>query len=304
VAHSLYTPIQAARSTLAAVKYLTVLPRTVRQDFSQEFVAGRGRTVDIPLPISIGPARNYTDANRTARAAIVFDDLSQATVPVTMGSQIYSAVRLPDDFATFTLTSLEQQVLIPQATVVAEGIVAPLITVMGNTAAASAGEAVTVQAADGSNALEVLIALRRVLNTRVVFGGRHVPQSDRYVAVGAEVEAAFLSVPLLQKVNESGDSDLLRKAIIKELFGFTILADPNLAPKVGIAYHSDAFVHVTRPSRQPQGAAFSAVVSQDGYALRWIQHYNPLQLEDQSVVDTFVGASTLVPEFAVKFGVA
>src|SRR5687768_14530907 len=136
MAHTFYSPEQAARSTLAALRYLSVLPRTVRQDFSSEFVAGRGRTIDVKKPVTVGAARDYTDANRTARDAIVLDDLSEATVPVTMDKQVYSAVRLPDDFATFTLTSLEQQVLRPQAEVVAEGIVQPLVDDMNGVAAA------------------------------------------------------------------------------------------------------------------------------------------------------------------------
>lgn len=305
MANTLYTPTQAARSTLAAIRYLTVLPRTVRQDFSQEFVAGRGRTVDVPLPISVGASRTYTAANRTARDAIVFDELAQDTKPVTMGDQVYKAVRLPDDFNTFTLTSLEQQVLRPQAEAVVDGITAPLINVMAATPGAGAGETVPAMARDGSNALDVLIALRQVLNKRTVFGGRRIPATDRFVAVGADVEAALLSVPQLQKVNESGDGgDLLRQAIIRNLFGFTIVADPLLPANFGVAYHRDAFVHVTRPSRNPEGAAKSATVAQDGFALRWIQHYNPLQLEDQSVVDTFVGADELIPEYAVSFNTA
>ena len=35
------------------------------------------------------------------------------------------------------------------------------------------------------------------------------------------------------------------------------------------------------------------MVSEGGFSLRWIQHYNPIQLEDQSVVATFYGAKTL-----------
>ena len=45
--HRLWTAEQAARSTLAALRWLTALPRTVRQDFSQEFVAGRGQTINV-----------------------------------------------------------------------------------------------------------------------------------------------------------------------------------------------------------------------------------------------------------------
>ena len=42
MAHTLYTPTQAARSVLAALRWQSTLPRTVRQDFSADFVPGIG----------------------------------------------------------------------------------------------------------------------------------------------------------------------------------------------------------------------------------------------------------------------
>lgn len=290
MANTLFTAEQAARSTLAALRWLSVLPRTVRSDFSTEFVAGRGQTVNVKGPIT-ATGRTYTAANRAARDAIVFDDVTETWVPVTMEDQVYSAVRLPDDFATFDLVSLEQQVLVPQAEAVVDQLVAPLATEMN----AVVDPGLPTLLADGSNALAVLIAARQELNDR------KVPMSDRFVAVSPSAEAAFLSVDQLQKVNESGSDGVLREATIGRLFGFTIVADPNITDGMGVAYHRDAFAHVTRPSRPPEGAAKSAAVAQDGFALRWLQHYNPTQLEDQSVVDTFVGAETLDADRAVAF---
>lgn len=288
MANTLYTPQQAARSTLAALRYLTTLPRTVRTDFSQEFVAGRGMVVNIKNPISAGASRTYTQANRTARDAIVFDELDQDTIPVTMDTQVYKAIRLPDDFATFTLTSLEREVIVPMAESVVDGVTAPLIAEM-NAVAVDAG--VPLLAADGSNALDVLIELRAVLNAR------KVPMGDRFFAITPQAEAAFLKLDQLQKVNEAGSDGVLREATLGRLLGFTIVTDPNLTKSV--AYHRDAFAHVTRPSRAPEGAGFSATIAQDGFALRYLQHYNPLQLEDQAVVDTFVGAETISATRAV-----
>lgn len=288
MAHTLYTPTQAARSTIAALRYLSVLPRTVRQDFSQEFIAGRGRTVDIKIdPISAGTARTYTDANRAARDAIVFDDLTETTVPVTMDTQVYKAIRLPDDFATFTLESLEREVLKPQAISVADGIATPLLAKFNGvtTQTTSGADGVPALLADGSNAMAVLIAMRKVMNKR------NVPLADRFLALTPAAEAAFLSLPQFQKVNESGSDGVLREAELGRLMGFNILVDNGLTKSV--AYHRDAFALVTRPSRPPEGAAKSAVASENGFALRWLQHYNPLQLEDQSVVDTFVGTKVL-----------
>lgn len=289
MANQLYTPQQAARSTLAALRYLSSLPRTVRQDFSGEFIAGRGQTVNILHPVKVADARTYTKAARTARTAIVFDELTQAITPVTLEDQVYSAVRLPDDFATFNLVSLEQQVLIPQAEVVADAVTAPLLAEMN--AVAEDG----LPTLTASNALEVLIAARQKLNQR------KVPFGDRFIAMSPEVEANLLTLDQLQKANEAGTDGMLREATIGRLFGFTLISDPGITAGSAVAYHRDAFAHVTRPSRNPEGAAKSATVAQDGFSLRWLQHYNPLQLEDQSVVDTFVGAATIDADRAVSF---
>jgi hypothetical protein len=295
VANTLYTPVQAARATLASLRWLTNLPRTVRQDFSNEFVAGRGQTVNVVGPINAGTAKVYTPANRAARAAITFNDLGQTFFPVTLDQQIYNAVRLPDDFATFTLTDLTRQVLRPQAESVVDGLAAPLIAQM---VAIGTNADIPAVEPDGSNIMQVLIQTRKVLNER------HIPTEGRTFAVGSDIEAAILSLPQLQKVNESGTTEVLRNATIGRLMGFDIVTDPALPEDFGVAYHRDAFAHVTRPSRQPEGAAKSATVSQDGFALRWIQHYNPLQLEDQSVVDTFYGAATLDANRAVSVELA
>lgn len=295
MAITLFRPEQAARATLSSLRRLTNLPRTVRQDFSNEFVAGRGQTVNVLGPISAGKAKVYTKANRTARDAIQFNDITQEWFPVTLEDQVYNAIRLPDDFATFTLEDMTRQVLRPQAESVVDELAAPLIAEMS---AVATDASIPAVAPDGSNFRQVLIKSRQVLNDR------KIPAANRFFAVGSDLEAAALQDELLQKVNESGSSDVLREATLGRLFGFTIVADQALASDFGVAYHRDAFAHVTRPSRQPDGAAFSASVAQDGYALRWIQHYNPLQLEDQSVVDTFYGATTLDADRAVSVELA
>ncbi|MBB2956792.1 P22 phage major capsid protein family protein [Pseudoclavibacter helvolus] len=298
MAHLLFKPEEAAKGTIAALRHLSNLPRTVRQDFSTEFVAGRGQTVNVLAPITAGEAKVYTKAKRDAREAIQFNELNQKWVPVTLEDQIYNAVRLPDDFATFRLTDMTKQVLRPQAESVVDGLALPLVTRMQAIQRAGATEAVIPDILpDGSNFRQVLIQTRRVLNDR------KVPTTGRTFAVGSAGEAAALSDELLQKANESGTTETLRNATIGRLFGFDIVADPALPETFGIAYHKDAFAFVTRPSAPPKGAAFSGTASEGGFALRWIQHYNPLQLEDQSIVDTFYGATTLEAKFAVSVGV-
>ena len=299
MANTLYTPTQAARSTLAALRYLTDPVPHRAAGLLSGFVAGRGRTVDIPLSVTLSNgARDYTDANRAARDAIVFDEIAQTSTPVTMDKQVYSAVRLPDDFATFTLTSMETQVLRPQAEAVADAVVAPLVATMNGFAADAALSGANAVARTSVDVINGIIKARSILNSR------NVPLAGRTLAVGVDVEALLLQNDSLQKANEAGSDGLLREATIGRLFGFDIVIAPDLTDDEAIAYNRDAFVHVTRPSRPPEGAAKSAVVSQDGFSLRWIQHYNPLQLEDQSVVDAWVGSKVLSATRAVKFKLA
>jgi len=293
--NALYTPTEAAQATLSSLRWLSNLPRTVRQDFSTEFVAGRGQTVNVRGPITAGKAKVYTPENRANRDAIQFNDVSEPWFPVKLDNQVYNAVRLPDNFATFSLTDITRQVFKPQAESVVDELTSPLVAQMSAIATDAAIPAILP---NGENFLDVLIATRKVLNDR------KVPQADRFFAVGSGAEAAALRLKQLQKVNEAGNESVLTEATLGRLMGFTIVADSALAEDFGVGYHRDAFAHVTRPSRQPEGAAKSATVAQDGFALRWIQQYNPLQLEDQSVVDTFYGASTLDAKRAVSVSVA
>lgn len=298
MAHTLFSPERAAQATLTNLRYLSVLPRTVRLDFSNEFVAGLGQTVNVLAPVNAGDARVYTKAQRDAREEIQFDDLTQTWFPVTLENQIYKGVRLPDDFMTFNVKDANVQVYEPIARSVVDGLAAPLVTQMAgidNDAEAPIPDV----AADGSNILQVLIAANQVLNQR------KIPREGRTLAVGTEIEAAILGLQQLQKVNEAGDSgDMLRNASVGKLFGFNIVVAPELPSNYAVAYHKDAFAFVTRPSRAPEGAAWAGTASQDGFALRLIQHYNPKQLEDQVIADAFYGATTLDADRAVSFTVA
>lgn len=122
MAHALYTPEQAAESLLAATRYKTALARIVHQDASREFKSGYGDTVSVRRPVIVDPARTYTRAMRAAETPIEYSDLLQSRVPVTLANQVYNAVKLPDDFATFTLANLEAEVIAPMAESVAQAL--------------------------------------------------------------------------------------------------------------------------------------------------------------------------------------
>lgn len=310
MAHTLYRPEQTAASLIAGLRYVSSLPRTVRMDFSTEFISGRGQTISVKAEPTVGPARDYTPTNRSNRADIEFDDITQRHMPIKMDTQAYSAVRLPDDFATFTLEKLETEVLAPQAKAVADKLPSPLIAEMAKIKAvpsSGAGEygddkgqekdltdsSALKIAADGSNILRVVTRLSAVLTRR------KVPQFGRTLAVSPEVAELISLMPQLNAVDSAGDGGVLYDNTLGRLKGFQIVEDALLPAKTAVAYDRDAFAMVTRPSRVPEGAAFGAAAAQDGFSLRHIMQYNAAKLEDQSVVDCFYAAATLDDRRAV-----
>lgn len=338
--HLLYTPEQAARSTLAALKHQSTLARLVNTDFNGDFVAGRGASVTVKRPIVIDKARVYTADNRAAEDAITYSNLAEPYTSVKVSDQVYNAVKLPDDFATFSLTSLEQQVIAPMSETVAErinGIVAAafqtvaagLIPVMDSATAVTddtdrfVGEdgkayanlqalkaagttfagfvnQVTVPAdkLTATNLEDVLPAIR---SARQVLGQRGVPAAGRVLVVGANWEAALLSLDNLNKVNEAGDNGaLLRTATLGNLYGFTIVVDYSLGANDAFAFQRDAVTLVTRTTAIPRGASFASTTSAEGFTLRYLQDYDPDHLVDRAVIDTFAGAQVLDKQRIVR----
>ncbi|WP_075691753.1 P22 phage major capsid protein family protein [Corynebacterium sphenisci] len=331
--HLLYTPEEAARSTLAALRFQSTLARMVNTDYSQEFIAGRGASVTVKRPIMLDKARTYTEADRAAETKITYSDLYEPHTAVKISDQIYQAVKLPDDFATFTLTSLEQQVIGPMAQSVAEGVNTAVAAAIQSTpdgltpidkaargtyvgangtaydtiaelraadtemAGFGVGATVKPKALAPKNREEVLGAIRAAYQ---LLSQRGVPAAGRVLVVGADFEEVLLSLDNLNKVNEAGSDGVLRQATLGVLYGFTVIADYTIDPSTAFAMQRDAITLVTRTTATPRGAAFASTVAADGFAMRYLQDYDPDYLQDRAVVDLFAGASILDGQRIVK----
>ncbi|RAV34251.1 hypothetical protein [Corynebacterium heidelbergense] len=333
--HLLYTPEQAARSTLAATKYQSTLARLVSTDFSAEFTAGRGATVTVKRPIMIDKARVYTQSDRDAENAITYSNLYEPYTSVRLTDQIYNAVKLPDDFATFTLTDLEAQVIAPMAESVAEQINRAVATALGGVTDGLSALDKTNKPYVGTNGTgyDTIQALREAGTEFAGFGAkdnisvtaanltatykrdvlptiraahqllsqRGVSLMNRVLVVGANWEAALLDTAQLQKVNEAGDGGgLLRQATLGSLYGFTIVADYTIDANAAYAFQRDGIILATRTTALPRGAAFAATTAAQGFTMRYLQDYDPDHLTDRAVVDTFAGASVVDAQRIVK----
>ena len=295
--------MKVTKSSVAALRYLSALPRTINRDAESGYEAGYGSTVNVPMPVK-ATAATRTKAQRAARNAISYTDLTRQYVPVELADQIYSAVRLPSDWYTWTLQSFEDEVAKPTAEAVVDELPKKLAGLMTTIKASQAADASAAAVdytdakalklkSDSSNVLEVVARLARVLNSR------EVPTSDRTIAVGPGVaEVIQKNRDLASAAYQADDGDISR------LKGFTVIEDPRLPEKFGIAYQRDAFTMALRAATVPLGASYGANHAEDGFALRLICAYDPDQAEDRAVVDAFFGAAVMDAQRATAFGLA
>ena len=333
--HLLYTPEQAATHTLAALRYQSTLARIVNTDWSDEFTPGKGATVTVKNPIQVDDARTYTAANRASEDAITYSNLVQPYTSLTLSDQIYNAVKLPDDFMTFTIEDLDSQVVAPMAQSILDAlnktVAAAFATVKDGISAIDNGDPAKFYDTEG-NQYDDIASLRAagkgfagkgikgrvsVKNANLtatyqtdvlgtirsayqLLSQRGVPVTDRYLVVGANWESALLGLDNLNKVNEAGDNSVLRFATIGTLYGFTIVADYTIGANDAYALQKDAVTLATRTPVIPRGVSFGQTVAQDGFSLRYLHDYDADHLQDRAVVDTFAGAKVLDPQRIVK----
>ena len=296
-------------SDIASLHYLSGIALTVNRDAEAGYERGYGSTVDVAMPVEASSGTR-SSAQREARTAITFSDLTRKYVSVKLEDELYSAVRLPSEWLTWTLADFEREVVKPQAEAVASLIPTKLSAVMTTVPATQTSYPDSIDVAytdtkalkfngDGSNLLEVVARANRVLNKN------KVPFINRTLAVGPGVAEVFRKNRDLLNVSFSADNGgLLHDATIAKVGGFTVVEEPALPEKFSVFYEKNAFALAVRAADVPAGATFGDSVAQDGFALRHICDYDPTYAEDRSVVDAYFGAAVLDARRATAAGLA
>lgn len=270
--------LERLRRTISLPRYFT---RRGLDDF-------RGRlndTINIRVP-AILTARDYEW--RTRNADIILDEITELSIPVTLDEHIYSAVALTDEELTLDIVNFVAQVLDPQVIAVAERCEALLATEMVNATYTSGPVLYTEDSnSEGTPFYKALVDARKILNAA------HVPQDDRVVIIGSDVEASALKEEDLRRANTSGSTQTLRGGELGSLAGFTIVTSLSVPADFAIAAHRSAFVFANVAPVVPAGVVSGRGVSEGGIAMRYIRDYDPMRLRDRSVVSLFAGTASV-----------
>lgn len=271
---------QVAAQALGLLERDTTLLNFVWRDPVGDFRGAKNDTVTIRVPA-------YTEAKqRTMRSstAIQIDDLTETSVDVKLDTHVYKAIRVTDEEMTLDITNFGAQVTAPAMSSVVR-------KVDGNIAAAIAGSAPEVTIAlDEEDPYDGFVDARTALN-------KHgVPFDQRFLAVGANVEAAILKSDRLSKFDQSGSSDALREAVIGRIAGFTAVSVPTLDPDLAVAAHRTAFVASLVAPVVPDGASWGTRQTHRGVSLRVLRDYLPDDTDgpaDRLLTDTFMGVNVV-----------
>lgn len=299
MANSYLKANRIAAAALGVLEREIVLPALVWRDPVGPITHVAGDTVTIRVPArGVARSRPLRGARPTAsegEGIIQLDELTETSVDVVLDEDIYHAIGITDEELTLDIVSFADQILLPQVRAVAEGLENKLANTMVNATYANTVTIPRAKIADGvTNSTQDWDTYRGMVEARRMLNVANVPQNDRLVVVGSDMEAAFLNDPHLNRYNQSGSSSALRDAIIGSIAGFGTIAVSNaLPPGFGVAYHRSAFVMSMQAPDVPRGASFGARQSMAGLGMRWLMDYDLRNLQDRSVLDAYAGTGVI-----------
>ncbi|ELP64634.1 hypothetical protein ACKI1I_06885 [Streptomyces turgidiscabies] len=254
-----------------------MIPNLFQKQGVDQFKGAENDTISMKVE-GILPFHEYGWRNdRTS--PIVFDEYSERTIAVTFGGNVYSAVKLTDEQNDFDIDQWSK-LLRPQSKAVARGLQRRAVKTLTNqTYNAVIGNSV-------ANLRGAIIEARRLLNAF------HAPKEGRYLLVGTEFESALLNddkLNLAQNVGDAEAESALRLASIGDRMGFRIVVDQTIPADAAYAFASSAFNFLSGAPSIPQSVPYGATTSFENIALRWVRDYDPLYMQDRSVVNTYAG---------------
>jgi len=277
MANEFLHPEVIVAAALGVLERELVLPQFVTRLAESDFRGNRGDTITLRVPAYL-EARNYEFRNDRTNP-IELDEIQEVGVRVVLDQMPYSAVALTDENLTLDILNFGEQVLGPQVRACARAMEQAVATVIDET-----DYALTVSDDD---------PFRAVALARAELNKASIPMDNRALLLGADVETAFLTSPLLVRVDTSGSDRALRDAFIGRIAGMDTYVSQFIDPSMAYAIHRSAFAMANIAPIVPDGAPWGTSQTYGNYALRWIRDYDPMFLRDRSVLSSMLGCASV-----------
>lgn len=284
MANSYLKSNKIAATALGLLEREIILPGLIWRDAAGDFAGAAGDTISMRVPARTTARTRTLRGTRPSASEgngiITMDELAETKIDVTLDTAVYNAIPVTDEEMSLDLSNFGQQILAPQVRSVAEGIENAVAAEM---VGATYATTLTLDTAD---------PYKTLVDARVQFNKDNIPQSERIIVVGADMEGVFLKSDHLSMYNQAGDASALRDATIGRIAGFDRIVVSNALPAdVGFVFHRTAYVLNMRSPAVPQGATFGSSQSYNALAMRWLRDYDFRNVQDRSLVDTYIGTN-------------
>ena len=294
MANTLITPSLIAKTALATLHHALVLANLVWRDFDSDFTGKQGDTVTVRKPAT------FTAEEFDRAQGITLQEVTEDSTTVTLDTIANVSVAVTDEEMTLEIKDFQTQILNGMVRAIAEKIDGDLAELLVDTANSGGGGGVADGTTTPTNAYRTSLA---------TLGRNKLPLTDRFAVLSPEAHADVLGEDKLIKVNESGSSNALRRAIIGDLLGFVNYTTGVLGhgpddrgQADGVAFHKEAAALVVRPLQTPRGVAESQVAREsfEGLSMRVIYAYDNHKKQDEVSVDVLYGKKAFRPEGAIE----
>lgn len=263
-------------TSLGLLEREVVLPRLVWRDAAIADVKGaKGDTITVRLPAYAVPNKR-TLRSGTARSK---STLHERAVDVKLTTGVYLDVPISDEELTLDIEDFGAQVLNPVVAGIGRGLEQEIADVINN---AAYDRTVSL---DLANLKEGFAEARELLNKA------NVPVTGRTLLIGSEVDSALIQLENLVRFDQSGTTETLREATIGRVYGFNVVTSNLIDPDAAYAFHSTAYAMTSRAPIVPAGAPWGATQSFGGFAVRTVRVFDPDEVEDRFVADSWIGCN-------------
>ena len=277
-----------AASALGALKANTVMARLVNRNYQNE-IAKFGDILHIPKRGTLSVN------NKAANTVVTLQTPSSDVVNLTLDKHKEISF-LVENIAE---AQANQDII---SGYIEDGMKAIAEQIDGDLLALYSGFSTTpIDATSGSGG----IVAGTVTEARRLLNDAKVSQMDRYIVWHQDAESELLEIEKFTSSDFGDNGDAVREAIIGRKYGFAHFMDQMVkeasSEAKNLAFHRDAIVLASRPLPPvPDGmGARSAVMNEDGIAVRVIWAYNAAYLGIQVTLDVLYGVAELRDNHAV-----
>jgi len=263
------------------------IAQLVYRESSANFKGAAGDIVTMTLPA-------YLDANERALrsgGARTKSNLAENKIAVKLTDDLYIDLPITDEELNLDIAEFGRQVLNPVTGAIARKVDDKLVALMASPTDGFGND--LVYHTDLTHTSGTDDPYETAVDARAALNNARVPFTERAIVCGSDLESDFLKSEHFVRADQSGTTQTLREARIGRVAGFEVYSSPGLAPDEGYAFHRTAYAMSNLAPAVPAGAPWGAVGNYKGAAIRTVRVFDPNEVEDRLVADSWLGASAV-----------